>query len=90
MRGGVALYVREGHIVELMAASSNGTVEYLLAYDKTINLVVGVIYRPPTTVSKQFNVIVDELKRLFLAVEDPQASLVLCGDINFPGTVFCS
>ena len=48
------------------------------------NLVIANVYKPPGTDPTRLTTIMNLIKEKFLALGNPQPSLVICGDFNLP------
>ena len=89
-KGGVAMYIRSdvAGSSKLICSGSNGVVEYQMVHIRQYNVVIINIYRPPTAKMTEFSPIVSTLKEKLDELDDHSASLVICGDFNFPRTCF--
>ena len=85
-RGGVAAYLRSDLLCKTAFSYSNSVCEALLIKCKKLNIVFGVLYRPPSTTVEEWNQCskaVEEELDLIQAHGDYR-TVVLMGDFNFP------
>ena len=85
-RGGVAAYLRSDLLCKTAFSYSNSVCEALLIKCKKLDIVFGVLYRPPSTTVEEWNQCskaVEEELDLIQAHGDYR-TVVLMGDFNFP------
>ena len=87
-KGGVVVYLRKEAAADaqLLASGSDGTVEYLMVYSKSYNMLIINVYRPPQTSTSCFLPVLRKLKECLLRLGGATPSIVFCGDLNLPGT----
>ena len=85
-RGGVALYLRNDIAAETIELSrgSDSYIEHIMVHIKKYNLVVANVYKPPDATSDRLRTVMNLIKEKFLALGNPEPSLLLCGDFNLP------
>ena len=85
-QGGVALYLRNDIAAETIEISrgSDSYIEHIMVHIKKYNLVVANVYKPPDANSDRLKTVMNLIKEKFLALGNPEPSLVLCGDFNLP------
>ena len=89
--GGVALYIRDDHAIsaEVLLSYSNGVIESLGIHLKSLNLILITVYRSPDNMqhrssNKEFNLYLNELKKLLISLPSPTPDILLLGDFNLP------
>ena len=89
--GGVAAYIRNDIVVEVMFEYSNGVIEALCLNLKKLNLIIGVVYRPPDdptggnrSTNEEFSSFVDKLNEELTSLPSPTPNIILAGDFNMP------
>ena len=92
--GGVAFYIRNdiSPMFEPILEFSNGVNEALLLYSKTLNLVIGVIYRQPTNQlhksdAPEFVEMASAMQSCIQTIEGITPDIYICGDFNIPHTI---
>ena len=92
--GGVAFYIRNdiSPMFEPILEFSNGVNEALLLYSKSLNLVIGVIYRQPTNQSHksdapEFVEMASAMQSCIETIEGITPDIYICGDFNIPHTI---
>ena len=83
-RGGVATYLNEKLEAIQLAALSHGKCELIAIYISSIQTVNIVIYRPPKTASEEFNIILEKLRDIMNVIRNPDPTIIMSGDFNFP------
>ena len=85
--GGVAIYLRNDLIGQLVTAHSNSQCETLVVKVKTLNLLLMCVYRPPDATSENFGESINICQKAIEDVteKDPKVKDVLIlGDFNLP------
>ena len=85
--GGVAIYLRNDLIGQLVATHSNNMCETLVVKVKTLNLILICVYRPPNSTLGAFEEALEVCQKAINDVtdDDPKVKDVLVvGDFNFP------
>ena len=85
-RGGVAAYFRSDLLCKSTLSYSNGVCEALLVKCRKLDIVFGVLYRPPNTTVEELrqcvNVVEEEID--LIQAHGDYRTVVLMGDFNFP------
>ena len=86
----VAPYLRANIAPETIELSkwSDGYIEHLMLHMKKYNFVVANVNNPPGTDNTRLTIVMNLIKENFLALGNPQPSLVICFDFNFPGVTW--
>ena len=92
LSGGVCIYIRDDCLstFEPVIKFSNGVVELLALYSKSINFCIIVIYRQPDqfngyrSVAPHFKEALDEINEYLATIETSLPNIVFCGDFNIP------
>ena len=79
------MYIKEGLIYNVLLSYSNSVCEVLMIHLITPNMVVILIYRPPSCQQCQFTDIVDKVGAVLSKFSAPLPHIMLLGDLNFPG-----
>ena len=84
--GGAAMYIREEEAAttELLANFSNGTTELLALLIKELDLVLVTMYRPPNTLTHQFQEMASKLVEILRNLPSLSTEVIITGDLNFP------
>ena len=84
-KGGVILYVRNSLVpgTQLVLKGSHGNIEYAVLQVPIASLTIICIYRPPSANLNNFTEVMSRIKDC-LVQHPPLASLIYCGDLNFP------
>ena len=82
--GGTAIYVKDGFEAKLILEDYEESSEIVAVYIENLNLVNIVIYRPPKTLSKDFEIIMNKTKKLLSEMEIKEPTIIITGDFNFP------
>lgn len=85
-KGGVAMYVADTWAdgVMLLASGSTGVVEHLLIHFVLLQMVVAVVYRPPSSPVQHFTDTLDILRAEIDKLGTPMPTVVITGDFNLP------
>lgn len=85
-KGGAALYIRNdlASSLTVITAASDGVVEHLAVWIRQLNLVVVVVYRPPTCEMTNFGPSLDLIRSKIEGLGTPMQNIVILGDFNFP------
>ena len=84
IRGGVVIYTHtkiEANQIYELSYKHCEVVAIHIPELQTINI---VIYRPRGTKLKVFNIILKEIKNIFKNMKNPEPTIILSGDFNFP------
>ena len=68
----------------VLLKNSIGNIEYLMLQIKRLDLVITVVYRPPTANFHSFKQVIEEIREKLHELPSPAPSLILTGDFNFP------
>ena len=89
--GGVCVYIRDNVAAsfETVVQFSNGVVELLCVYSKTLNQCIVVVYRQPDYKDHRsqfthFSNALNELNKFVSAVQGCTPQMIICGDFNLP------
>ena len=80
--GGVAIYVRNDIPCTVLLSLSNSVCETLIVKLQSMNTVVCLFYRPPSTTYHQFSEVFDKAAQIL--VDHKDNDLIVLGDWNFP------
>ena len=83
IQGGVAMYVKDTMKAQNITKFSNSVCELLMCYIEELNLNAICVYRPPDTISEEFNPCLSEIRNYLQKVPASQ-NIILLGDLNFP------
>ena len=92
LSGGVCLYIREdiSASFEKVVDFSNGVVELLTVFSKSLNICITVIYRQPDQYyahrsnSSHFTAALHKLNDFLSRVDGCTPEMIMCGDFNLP------
>lgn len=93
--GGTAIYIRDdlAASTDILLEHSNGVVETLCVYIKSINLIICLTYRQPNdpkggnySTAKEFNESLQKLTAVIEKLPSPTPNIILAGDFNLPKT----
>ena len=82
--GGTAIYLYNKLEADLICEISHKKCEMVAIKIPDIQTINIVVYRPPKTKLKEFDVLFDKLKDFFNDMKTPEPTIVLSGDFNFP------
>ena len=85
--GGVALYLREDLIGDVLTTFDNGVCELLVVNIPKLDHIVAVIYRPPDTKCAEFTNMLNKLDEALSGLPAPTPTITLMGDLNLPQSV---
>ena len=85
-KGGIICYVRRDLLPGIvnLESGSIGNIEFLVLYIKVLNLMLINVYRPPSSKSTDFKLVMDKIKQVNLLKAGPAPKIALTGDLNFP------
>ena len=83
-QGGVAIYANDKLECETIGKISHNKCEMIAINVRTLNTINIVIYRPPHTKSEDFYCILNKVEEIFRDMENPNPTIVITGDFNFP------
>ena len=83
-RGGTAIYLYDKLEAKQLCEKSHKGCEMVAIHIPELNLINIVIYRPPKTRKKDFDVILDEIEKILINMKKPEPSIIMSGDFNFP------
>ena len=83
-QGGTIIYTNEELECETLAKISKNKCEMIAINILTLNTINIVIYRPPHTKSEDFYYILDKVEEIFNGMENPNPTILMTGDFNFP------
>ena len=84
IRGGAAIYLNNRIEANEICAISNGICELVAIEIPDLQTVNIVVYRPPKTESKDFEIILTKIQDIFSSFKQPDPTIILSGDFNFP------
>ena len=84
IRGGAAIYLNNRMEANEICAISNGICELVAIEIPDLQTVNIVVYRPPKTESKDFEIILTKIQDIFRSLKQPDPTIILSGDFNFP------
>ena len=83
-QGGTMIYTNEELECETLAKISKNKCEMIAINILALNTINIVIYRPPHTKSEDFYYILDKVEDIFIGMENPNPTILMTGDFNFP------
>ena len=83
IKGGVAIYLHESLVADLSDSFSNSFCELVIIYNKSANIVISSIYRPPAAPHNKFDECLKKLQGFIDAI-DSSPVIFLTGDFNLP------
>ena len=83
-RGGTAIYLQEKVEAEQICEISHKKCEMVAINIPELQTINIVVYRPPGTKKKVFDVILDEIEKIYKNIKKPEPTIILSGDFNFP------
>ena len=83
-KGGAAIYLYDRVEAEQICEISYKKCEMVVIKIPEIQTLNLVVYRPPKTKLKEFEVILNKIQELFEKLEKPDPTIILSGDFNFP------
>ena len=81
---GAAIYLNNRMEANEICAISNGICELVAIEIPDLQTVNIVVYRPPKTESKDFEIILTKIQDIFRSLKQPDPTIILSGDFNFP------
>merc|ERR1711874_364911 len=82
--GGTAIYIKEEFEAQKIAELSTNEVEMVAVFIEKLNILNIVIYRPPSSLGKNFLVILKKVKEILKKTKAPEPTIIITGDFNFP------
>ena len=83
-KGGTAIYLQEKVEAEKICEMSHQKCEMVAINIPELQTINIVVYRPPDTKKNEFDVILDEIEKIYKNTQKPEPTIILSGDFNFP------
>ena len=86
--GGVCLYLRENLIYKIFLKYSNSVCDLLIVKIHSPDLIIILVYRPPSSPLTDFDDIITKTIELILSLPAPLPNIILLGDFNMPEVIW--
>ena len=87
-RGGVCLYLRKNLIYKICLKYSNSVCDLLIVKILSPDLIIILVYRPPSSPLSDFDDIITKTREFILSLPAPLQNIILLGDFNMPEVIW--
>ena len=82
--GGLCIYIKDSIMFEVCLSYSNSVCELLIVKLDNPSLIIVAIYRPPSSLTSDFEDIITRTTQCFNEMPTPMPNIVVVGDFNLP------
>ena len=86
--GGVCLYLRKNLIYKICLKYSNSICDLLIVKILSPDLIIILVYRPPSSPLSDFDDIITKAREFILSLPAPLPNIILLGDFNMPEVIW--
>ena len=86
--GGVCLYLRKNLIYKICLKYSNSVCDLLIVKILSPDLIIILVYRPPSSPLSDFDDIITKTREFILSLPAPLPNIILLGDFNMPEVIW--
>ena len=86
--GGVCLYLRKNLIYKICLKYSNPVCDLLIVKILSPDLIIILVYRPPSSPLSDFDDIIAKTREFILSLPAPLPNIILLGDFNMPEVIW--
>ena len=86
--GGVCLYLRKNLIFKICLKYSNSVCDLLIVKILSTDLIIILVYRPPSSQLSDFDDIITKTREFILSLPVPLPNIILLCDFNMPEVIY--